>query len=120
MKQHGFRLDNKKCETMSNANKKRTRKHKDCFENRVSQILTDQRKNLNNMAIITCGYTFTNQRSYLDINEQNESKFRQRKKFYDWMVLGENVSIIMITKFKNFISNLLSLYLFVHLSESKL
>ena len=105
MKQHGFKLDNRKVETMTNSNNKKLRKRKDCFEKLVSQILTDQRKNLNNMSIITCGYTFTNQRT--NLNEYNEAKFRTRKKFYDWMILGENVSNIIFTICLNFISNLI-------------
>lgn len=96
MRQHGFRIEDKKQSIVKTAfcTKRATRKKKDCFEKLVSQILTDQRKNINNMSIATCGYTFTNVRIGILINDNNESKHRKRKKFYHWMVLGERVSFI--------------------------
>lgn len=96
MKQHGFRLEDRKQTTLKTTvcTKRTPRKKKDCFEKLVSQILTDQRKNINNMSIVTCGYTFTNQRIGCIINNTNESKHR-KKKFYHWMVLGERVSIFL-------------------------
>ena len=80
MKQHGFRLEDRKVSALKNTvcTKRTPRKKKDCFEKLVSQILTDQRKNINNMSIVTCGYTFTNQRIGLIINDTNENKHRKK------------------------------------------
>ena len=44
------------------------------------------------MSIKTCGFSFTSQRNAFLINESNESKHRKKKRFYDWMVLGDYVS----------------------------
>lgn len=111
IKQYGFKVDKKKIvkhsDSKSCSTKRKKRKLKDCFEKLVSQILTDQRKNVNNMSIITCGFSFTSQRSFLDLDETNETKFRKKKKFYDWMVLGDLVSMnMMFNLFIFFLSNI--------------
>jgi hypothetical protein len=67
------------------------RRKKDCFERLASQMLTDQRKNINRISFSSCRYTFTKTRPTGVINDENEKKVRRKKCFYPWMVMGELV-----------------------------
>jgi hypothetical protein len=68
------------------------RRKKDCFERLATQMLTDQRKNINRISLSTCRLTYTKTRPHGIINETNEKKFRRKKCFYPWMVMGTLVS----------------------------
>jgi hypothetical protein len=87
MKEHGLRFDPLVAEPVAvvpgDPNVK-TRRKKTCFEKLVTQILTDQRKNINKMSLATCKLTFTNTRPSGVITDANEKKFRRQKCFYDW------------------------------------
>jgi len=77
----------------------KSRRVKDCFEKLTTQVLTNQRKNLQNQASKTCGFSFTVQRPGDILNKDNEKNFRKKKTFYRWMVLGEKVKFIIICFF---------------------
>lgn len=67
------------------------RRKKNCFERLATQMLTDQRKNINRISLASCGYTFTKTRPNGVITDANEKIFRRKKCFYPWMVMGDYV-----------------------------
>jgi hypothetical protein len=95
MQQFGLILDedNRVLTEVSSCGKRKPRKKKNCFEKLVTQMLTEQRKNINNNAFKTCGVTFTYQRAGELINKDNLKNFRKKKRFYSWMVMGDFVSV---------------------------
>lgn len=96
MREHSFQIDHTAVVEDNNESElggnKKPRRKKDCFERLVSQILNDQRKNINKMAEKTCKYSFTNTRHNGVLNKKNERQFRRKKYYYPWMVLGDGVS----------------------------
>lgn len=68
------------------------RKKKNCFEKLVTQILTNERKNINKNAIATIGISWTIQRPGVILTEENDRLFRRPRRFYKWMLMGEFVS----------------------------
>jgi hypothetical protein len=94
MQQFGLILDEgKRCAPeKKSCGKRKPRKKRNCFEKLVTQIITEQRKNINNLAVKTCGIQFTYQRTGSLISEKNEFDFRKKRRFYTWMLLGEFVS----------------------------
>lgn len=92
--QFGLKLDERKylLTEAKECGTRKSRKKRNCFEKLVTQIITEQRKNVNNLAIKTCGVTFTNQRPGDIITVNTELDYRKKRRFYDWMILGQFVS----------------------------
>jgi hypothetical protein len=90
LQQFGLKLEERKSHSSdkTQCGKRKSRKKKNCFEKLVTQIMTEQRKNINNIAVGTCGVTFTAQRAGILITDENEFDFRKKRRFYDWMVMG--------------------------------
>lgn len=98
LQQYSLILD-ERCNTdtkVSICDVRKSRKKKNCFEKLVTQILTEQRKNINNLAFKTCGVTFTYQRAGEEITAANERRFRKKRRYYRWMVMGKFVSNFVI------------------------
>lgn len=105
MKQFGIRLDEttRPSEDIIDCGKRKPRKKKNCIEKLVSQILTNERKNLNKLAENTCGVCFTIIRPGQFLNDENDRKFRQPRRYYTWMINGDFVSTFGM--FPNFLNN---------------
>ena len=70
------------------------RKRISTFESMTSICINGFRKSISRMGADTCGWSMTNVRPGYVFNDENEYEFRDRKKVYEWMVNGKQVSIL--------------------------
>jgi hypothetical protein len=86
--------------SLNGNNASRTRKKCSFILKLISQMMTDQRKNINDDSRKHCGFTYTKQNPDGDDDARSKDK-QSHLRFYEWMIMGTYVSFFF-TKITNF------------------
>jgi hypothetical protein len=70
------------------------RKKISCFERIATVIINNYRKSINRFGSESCGWTITIVRPEYVFTGNNDNEFRESRKIYDWMIMGEKVSFV--------------------------